>query len=68
MARDIENRPDLEQLLTEFYLVAMSDAQIGHFFTQVVRLDLNEHLPGSVLILCCWLKITLASFFLPVII
>ena len=48
MERDIENRQDLELLLSEFYRVAMIDSEIGHFFTKVVQLDLNEHLPRIV--------------------
>ncbi len=42
MARDIENREDLEKLLREFYTIALSDETIGHHFTE---LDLESHLP-----------------------
>ncbi len=42
MRRDIENREDLDLLLSEFYSVAMVDAEIGHHF---VDLDLESHLP-----------------------
>ncbi len=42
MKRDIETREDLEFLLTEFYGVATTDAQIGHHFAE---LDLVSHLP-----------------------
>jgi hemoglobin len=45
MARDIETREDLEQLLTEFYSVAMTDAKIGYYFTCIAQLDLKTHLP-----------------------
>lgn len=45
MKRDIESRIDLEVLLTEFYKRAFADELIGHFFTQVVPLDLSTHLP-----------------------
>lgn len=45
MLKDIENRADLEKLLTEFYAVAVTDAKIGHYFTRVVQLDLETHLP-----------------------
>lgn len=45
MKRDIESRADLERLLESFYSVAMSDEKIGHFFSEVVRLDLTKHLP-----------------------
>lgn len=42
MMKDIETREDLETLLTEFYSVAVYDAEIGHHFA-----DLNPetHLP-----------------------
>ncbi len=40
--KDIENRQDLEILLTEFYKVVMTDPEIGHHFDD---LDLKSHLP-----------------------
>lgn len=42
MKRDIETRRDLEILLTEFYKIAVTDAQISHHFD---GLDLTSHLP-----------------------
>jgi hemoglobin len=42
MKHDIENRADLELLLTEFYKIAVTDAEIGHHFA---GLDLATHLP-----------------------
>lgn len=42
MKRDIETRRDLEILLTEFYKIATTDAEIGHHFA---GLDLASHLP-----------------------
>jgi hemoglobin len=42
MKHDIENRADLELLLTEFYKIAVTDAEIGHHFA---GLDLVSHLP-----------------------
>jgi hemoglobin len=42
MRHDIENRADLELLLTEFYKIAVTDAEIGHHFA---GLDLASHLP-----------------------
>jgi hemoglobin len=42
MKKDIENRADLELLLTEFYKIVPSDAEIGHHFDD---LDLAAHLP-----------------------
>lgn len=40
--KDIETREDLEKLLTEFYKVATTDAEIGHHFDD---LNLESHLP-----------------------
>ena len=45
MKNDIESRDDIDALMRVFYERAMSDAEIGHFFTEVVRLDLTQHLP-----------------------
>ena len=42
---DIENRKDIEQVLTSFYEKAFSDEKIGRFFTEVVPLNLETHLP-----------------------
>jgi hemoglobin len=42
MKHDIETRADLELLLTEFYKIATTDAEIGHHFA---GLDLTTHLP-----------------------
>ncbi len=43
--KDIENRQDLEALMVSFYSVAIIDEVIGHFFTKVVPLDLDKHIP-----------------------
>ena len=45
MKRDIESREDLETFLKAFYQKAFTDELIGHFFTQVVPLDLKTHIP-----------------------
>jgi len=45
MKKDIENREDLVLLLNSFYQKAFKDDLIGRFFTQVVPLDLNTHIP-----------------------
>lgn len=42
---DLRNRADIEQVLTAFYQKAFNDEVIGYFFTEVVPLDLNMHLP-----------------------
>lgn len=51
MKRDIETREGLENLLREFYSVAMRDEQIGHHFAE---LDLETHLP---IIINFWEKV-----------
>lgn len=42
MKRDIETRADLEDLLTEFYKIAVYDAEIGYHFDDM---DLASHMP-----------------------
>lgn len=43
--RDIADIQDLEQLITRFYQRLIVDPVIGHFFTTVVQLDLEHHIP-----------------------
>jgi hemoglobin len=43
--RDIESREDLLSLLRAFYEKAFKDELIGRFFTEVVPLDLDTHIP-----------------------
>jgi hemoglobin len=45
MKHDIENRADIDLLMTEFYSTAMVDGTIGYIFTDVAKLDLDHHLP-----------------------
>ncbi|MEN9299515.1 MAG: hypothetical protein RLZZ429_1828 [Bacteroidota bacterium] len=42
---DIENRDHIEQLMRAFYAKAIPDPVIGHYFTQVIDMDLEKHLP-----------------------
>lgn len=42
---DITTREDIDLLIHEFYGKIMKDATIGHFFTQVVQLNLETHIP-----------------------
>ena len=42
---DIATREDLMRLLSAFYKEAIVDATIGHFFTRVIHLDLEKHIP-----------------------
>jgi len=43
--KDIEDRQDIENLLQSFYGKAIHDSLIGYLFTDVAKLDLDEHLP-----------------------
>lgn len=45
MKLDISNREDLVNLMKAFYTKALVDGTIGHYFTQVVQLDMEKHLP-----------------------
>lgn len=42
---DIESRADIERFLWAFYEKAFRDDLIGRFFTEVVPLDLDTHIP-----------------------
>jgi hemoglobin len=43
--RDIETREDCERLVRAFYSKALTDPIIGFIFTDVAKLDLDEHVP-----------------------
>lgn len=43
--KDIETRADLEVLLREFYKRLLADDSINYIFTDVAKMDLEEHLP-----------------------
>jgi hemoglobin len=45
MKKDIETREELEIFLWAFYKKAFADELIGNFFTEVVPLDLDTHVP-----------------------
>jgi hemoglobin len=45
MKKDIESREELETFLWAFYKKAFADELIGHFFIEVVPLDLETHVP-----------------------
>jgi hemoglobin len=42
---DIETREDCERLVRAFYGRALEDAVIGFIFTDIARLDFEEHVP-----------------------
>ncbi|RYY85863.1 MAG: group III truncated hemoglobin [Chitinophagaceae bacterium] len=43
--QDLQTRADIETVLENFYQKAFADELIGRFFTEVVPLDLETHLP-----------------------
>ncbi|HEU4716674.1 MAG TPA: group III truncated hemoglobin [Bacteroidia bacterium] len=43
--KDIENRNDVEQLVGLFYKKAIHDTVIGHFFTAVIPISWEKHIP-----------------------
>ncbi len=43
--KDVEKRKDIEDFLWAFYKKAFADELIGRFFTEVVPLDLDTHIP-----------------------
>lgn len=43
--RDIQSRDDVERLVRAFYAKALTDPMIGWLFTDVAKLDLEEHVP-----------------------
>ena len=43
--KDLKDRGDIEALLHSFYQKATSDPLIGHFFTEVIHLDIEKHIP-----------------------
>lgn len=45
MKHDIVDRKDLDKLMHVFYETAMKDDLIGHYFNEVIQLDLVVHLP-----------------------
>lgn len=45
MKKDIENRKDIELLVDAFYEKVKKDPVIGKFFTEVVKVNWEKHLP-----------------------
>ncbi|MBT8229730.1 MAG: group III truncated hemoglobin [Bacteroidia bacterium] len=48
MLNDIRTEEDLTQLVRTFYESAIKDEKIGHYFTEVVQLDFDHHIPRIV--------------------
>ncbi len=45
MKKDIESRNDIELLINSFYHKVKKDEHIRHFFTEVVNVNWEKHLP-----------------------
>ena len=45
MKNDIEKRADIEMVVNKFYEKVKTDAIIGHFFSEVVKVNWEVHLP-----------------------
>ncbi len=45
MKTDIKNREDIETVIHLFYAKVKDDPHIGHFFTKVIPVDWDKHLP-----------------------
>lgn len=45
MKPDISSREDIEQFIALFYKKLLADDSISHFFIDVVKIDLEQHLP-----------------------
>lgn len=45
MKKDITSRQDIETLVDTFYKKVVKDPVIGGFFTKVVQLDWDKHMP-----------------------
>jgi len=43
--RDIATRADIEYVVSEFYSKALENATIGIFFTEIAKINLEDHLP-----------------------
>lgn len=44
--QDIKNRADLEKLLWAFYGKLLADPAISYIFTEVAKINLEEHMPS----------------------
>lgn len=43
--KNIENRDDIKLLVDSFYKKVLQDPTIGHFFTEVIKIDFEKHMP-----------------------
>lgn len=45
MKKDLQNRADIRTLINAFYEKMLTDEQLGYIFTDVVKIQLDKHLP-----------------------
>lgn len=45
MKTDIKNRNDLVQLMTSFYDKVLANQRISYIFTDIAKINMNDHLP-----------------------
>jgi hemoglobin len=45
MKRDIETKEDIELIMRAFYSKMLTDDVVGYIFTDVAKINLEEHLP-----------------------
>ena len=45
IVKDIADRKDIELLVDSFYKKVLQDETIGHFFTEVAKINLEKHMP-----------------------
>ena len=43
--KSLENRPDIELLVNLFYTKVQNDTKIGHYFTDIAKVNWELHLP-----------------------
>lgn len=48
MKADIQNKEDIQKLMKAFYETLLKDDVVGYIFTEVAKIDLQEHLPHIV--------------------
>lgn len=45
MKKDIQTQEDIKLMVDTFYSKAMKSEGIGHFFTEVIQLNMEKHMP-----------------------
>jgi len=52
MLKDVSNRADIEEIVAQFYDLALKDPIIGFIFTDIAKIELEHHLPVIVNFWC----------------